>query len=151
MSITFRSVDAETGEEIISFIRRGVVVTMVRDAVTKRFIRGVRGIVVEVSVLMKYPPDKAKKSNPLYVDVKTSTFVSGEDLSKITDIEHQLENRALDIINEYFGEYVRNMAYKVGSEHKAGEPENAYPSVGYYVIWHHYKGDETEESGYTYV
>jgi hypothetical protein len=147
MVVTFRSIDADTGEEIISFIRRGKVVTMVRDAVTKRWIRGINGILIEVSVLMKYPPEKARRDNPLYVDIKTSAFVSGDDLPKVTDIEKELGNKGLDIINEYFGEYVRDMAYKAGSEHKAGEPENVYPKFGYYVIWHHYRDDEREDSG----
>jgi len=153
------------------FIRRGKPVTMVRDAETKRFIRGIRGIQVAVSVLFEYPPEEARRSNPIYVDVKAASFVMGKDIQKMRQIEDQLYGKCRDIVNEMFGEYIRRLASDMPPEHYDGVPprdkmeietcigrevgveyiavpiDEAYPDFHYWVVWHHYRDDCKEEDG----
>jgi hypothetical protein len=60
--------DADTGEEIVTFWRRGRAYTYLRDRVTKRFIRRLIGIELRIFMEVEYDPVRAKKGNPLYVD-----------------------------------------------------------------------------------
>lgn len=164
-------VEAETGEEIIVFIRRGRPITMVRDAVTKRFIRGIRGIQVAVSLVFDYPPTKARHSNPLYIDVKTASYVTGADLAKLDEVEKQLAEKGRSILNRYFGEYLEKLAEQQPPERYDGRPpedkmpkrtcvggevgveyiavpiDDVYPDYHYWVIWHHYRDDCKEDEG----
>jgi hypothetical protein len=178
-------VEAETGEVIVTFTIPPIVlnttthrftrrywgeklapnervipekrVIMVRSRETGRFIRMIRGIMVEGSMVFEYP--KGKHGNPLYVDVKISTLVSPDDIDKMDDIENRIETTAKSLIESYFGYDVKERAKIVGYEHKA-EPEvevgipphiesitEMYPNSHYWVVWHHYKGDEKEEDG----
>lgn len=147
MPIIYRSIDAETGEEIITFMRRGKVVGMVRDTETKRWIRGFKGFTVQVSLLFDYPKNKARAYNPLYIDVKIVTFVGVDEVTKVEDIEQELTKTATNVIHSYFGEFVAELAVIAGAEHKIEMTEEVYPDFHWYVIWHHYLRDEKEEDG----
>lgn len=147
MPIIYRSIDAETGEEIIIFIRRGKEVGMYRDAITKRFIRGFNGFTIQVALLFSYPMSGAKHKNPLYVDVKLATFVGVDEVKNIEDIEKELGREAKDVIQQNFGEYVSDLAEIVGVEHKVEITEEVYPDYHWYLVWHHYKRDEREKDG----
>jgi len=171
MTILGKWVEAETGEEIIVFLRRGRPVYMVRDMVTKRFIAGIRGIQLAVSVVFEYPPDKARRDNPLYVDIKASTMVMGFDIYKMDQIIMELYGKCRDIINEYFGPVVSGRGEEeeaefingvpptdklrvekcyggvVGVEYIAFPIEEVYPEYHYWLVWHHYKDDCQEEEG----
>jgi len=147
MPVTYRSYDAETGEEIIIFIRRGRPVGMVRDYITKRFIRGFNGFTVQVALLFEYPPTEARRDNPLYVDIKLSTFVGVDEVEKTEDIEVALGDAARRKIESTFGEVVSRLAKIVGVEHKVEITEDVYPEYHWYLVWHHYKNDEREDEG----
>ena len=185
--------EANTGEEIISFARpqreREMVVnvatgrfirayhgemlfpyervrilryrlrrfTYVRNRLTKRFIRMIRGIMVDGAVVFEYP--KGKKGNPLYVDVMVTTLVPPEMIDRMGEVEAAIEKGAKQVVSAYFGEIVKDRAKVVGYEYKES-PETdfgipptkivvteMYPSGRWYLVWHHYHGDEKEEDG----
>jgi hypothetical protein len=117
----------------------------------------IRGIMVDGAVVFEYP--KGKKGNPLYVDVMVATLVPPELLDRIGEVETAIEKNARQIVGAYFGEMVKDRAKIVGYEYKA-EPETEfgipatkvevtemYPSAHWYLVWHHYHGDEKEEDG----
>ena len=136
--------EANTGEEIISFARpqreREMVVnvatgrfirayhgemlfpyervrilryrlrrfTYVRNRLTKRFIRMIRGIMVDGAVVFEYP--KGKKGNPLYVDVMVTTLVPPEMIDRMGEVEAAIEKGAKQVVSAYFGEIVKDRA-----------------------------------------
>ncbi len=185
--------EANTGEEIISFVRpqreREMVVNVatgrfirayhgemlfpyervrilryrlrrfvyVRNRLTKRFIRMMRGIMVDGAVVFEYP--KGKKGNPLYVDVMVTTLVPPEMINRMGEVEAAIEKGAKQVVSSYFGEIVKDRAKVVGYEYKE-EPETAfgipktkivvtemYPSAHWYLVWNHYHDDNKEEDG----
>lgn len=174
MVIVAKWVDAETGEEIIAYQWRGRLRIIVRDAVTKLFIRGIKGLTVAATLVFDYPPAKARKNNPLYVDVKTASTVLGEDLDKVDEIEKELVKKARDILEHYMNAIIANAAEEetkrldgippndkleveycigkdlprtVGIEYIAVPISEAYPEYHWWIIWHHYKDDCKEEDG----
>jgi len=152
MPVTFYEIDAETGDEIIAFTRRGETVIMLRDAYTKRFIRRLYGVVAEVTNVFEYPPYYAKRSNPLYVDVKVGTYIPVEHIQQYKEIVNKFKEGSFGIINEFFGPDIARQSRIAGVEYTHIEPyiepEAIYPEYVYYAIWHHYKNDEKEEKGY---
>lgn len=134
-----------TDEELITYQARNQ--GMVRDAETKRFIRGFNGVSIQVALLFKYPPEKAHHGNPLYVDVKTISFVGIELTDIYEKIEQELGIEARIIVNEEFGPDVSDRAEIVGVEHKLEVTKEVYPEYHWYLVWHHYKNDEREDDG----
>lgn len=151
MSSSF--VDADSGEEIITFMWRHprwtagryVKVMMLRDRETKRFIKRIKGITVSGAVVFEYP--KGKRANPLYVDIKMESFIPAEYIEHMAKFERALEQRSRDVINEYFGEDVSSRARIIGYEHKSEPVPIIYPKARWFLVWHHYHNDEKEDDG----
>lgn len=124
---------------------------MVRDYETKRFIRGIKGVSIQVALLFKYPPEEARKKNPLYVDIKLVSFVTPDILEQFNldyeDIERELGEGARVLLTFWFNEDVSELAEIVGVEHTADITTEVYTEYHYYVVWHHYKNDEQEQDG----
>lgn len=120
---------------------------MVRDYDTKRFIRGVKGISIQVALLFKYPPEEARKQNPIYVDIKLVSYVLTDLALQYDDIERELGEEARKLLEEWFNEEIADLAEIVGVEHILDITSEIYPEYHYYVVWHHYKNDEQEEDG----
>jgi hypothetical protein len=144
MVVLERYIDAETGEEIVVFERRGKRIMMVRDAETKRFIRGVKGITISVAIVFE---SKGRKHNPLYVDVKCETYRPVDEEKSVEEIEKELASAGIEIITSHFGEDVASMAKVAGIEHKSEVIDEIYPEYHWYLVWHHYKNDQKEEDG----
>ncbi len=60
--------DADTGDEIVYFVRRGIPYLMLRDATTKRFIKRLFGVEQRLFMVVDYAREVARRGNPLYLD-----------------------------------------------------------------------------------
>lgn len=172
--MAFYFVDADTGHELLFFLRRGEVVIMERypaDAeFPRRFIKRLHEVTFTVTLTVDSFP--GARSNPLYVDFKlasilTDTFlnrvlevlVSAQFLISIEDIRNEIHkdvqavlDAGKDIFVENFGQPIKDFIRIGGVEYKAGSAEEAegweYSNFHWLQIWHHYKNDEKELDGH---
>ena len=141
-------VDADTGEEIIFFWRRGKPYFFLRDIKTKRFIRKLNAIEVRVFLVVSYSKKMARKGNPIYCDLVVKTVIYPRYIEKIDDIERWLEDRGYSIIAEYFNWGVSGLAEISGVEYgsqiyQVDLRENYYPrQYAYTIVWKHKEDEE---------
>jgi len=149
MAIILR--DADTGNEIITFKRRGKWYSFLRDATTKRFIKKLNYVEVRVFHVIDYGKDKAKKDNPLYADFMSCTLVAPNEVRKLDKIEDKLSELNERKCNELFGMAVTEKLLEIsgieyGSEltthttYRDGKAE-------WEAIWKHHKGDRPRTQG----
>ena len=138
--------DADTGQEIVWFIRRGKPYFYLRDKETKRFIKRLKEIEVRCFQVVDYPIKRAKKSNPLYVDVVGITRITAEEWDYIEEVEEKLEDATFLRVSSMFGYAVSNTllelsGYEYGSELRVSAKyrENRYCWV---VMWKHKPEDK---------
>lgn len=146
MSLAVAFDDADTGEEIIWFMRRGRPYLFLRDAKTKRFIKKLDNMELRVFMEVEYSEEEAKKGNPLYVDAVLMTLVSPKEVPDMSAIEEELIARLEIIVAEKFGSSVafelltlRGIEYGSEPQHtEKHEMGDAY----YVLVWKHHLKDE---------
>ncbi len=137
-------IDADTGNEIIFFYRRGRPYLYLRDRRTKRFIKRLMVIEIRVFIVVEYGIEKAKKRNPIYIDNVVITSVRPKDMEKIEEIKEDLIDKAIEIIVRYFATPIAYYSTISGIEYgskvtKRGE----YPkSFSYEIVWKHHRKEE---------
>lgn len=98
--------DADTGEEIIHFVRRKIDVLYLRDAETKRFIKRLEHVELRVFMVVDYNVARARKGNPLYIDAGAYSLLKPSEFPKREIWEYLLEKGLESKVKEEFGRYV---------------------------------------------
>jgi len=98
--------DADTGNEILWFMRRGRPYLYLRDRDTKAFVRRLIGVEFRLFMVVDYDVTRAKKGNPLYIDATTVMALSPETFEVKEEKEEVLESLCVGKVSEYFGHYV---------------------------------------------
>lgn len=144
-------IDADTGEEIIFFIRRKRPFLFLRDRETKRWIAKLEAMEIRMYLVVEYPIEVAEKKNPVYCDAETKTSITPEDIDKADRIETWLMDRCIGAIRVYFNRGVAGLATVSGVEYGSKiDKSSLYPhNYGFTLVWKHHKGDEPRsEKGY---
>jgi hypothetical protein len=113
--------DADTGEEILWFMRRGRPYLFLRDPDTKAFIKMLIGVEQRLFMVVDYSEDRASKGNPLYVDATVVMALSPESFPDREENESRLESLCGMKVSELFGAYVTDelldlSGVEIGSE-----------------------------------
>jgi hypothetical protein len=157
--------DADTGEEIVTFYRRGRVYTYLRDAVTKRFIRRLYGIELRIYMEVEYDVTRARKGNPLYVDAVFIGALKPEMIFELREHEDDLIYRCENEVGKDFGwsvvdlllslrgiEYGSNIRPELREKEfirvrgRLREVETAKTDMFYYeVVWKHRPEDRVRK------
>ena len=139
--------DADSGDEILYFIRRGRAYIYLRDAQTKRFIKRLHAMELRMFEVVDYSEEQASKGNPLYMDAVTSTYIFASEVEEVDEFEEGLHWRAKDKCDAYFGTFVTDQlldrsGIEYGSELRAEfqgrtieSPKNWFWSL----VWKHRK------------
>jgi len=98
--------DADTGDEILWFMRRGRAYLYLRDRDTKRFIKRLIGVELRYFMVVDYDVERAKKGNPLYVDAVGVYALSPDAFPEREDYEEGLKAKVSGKVAQYFGHYV---------------------------------------------
>ncbi|MBS7270388.1 MAG: hypothetical protein KIH10_16325 [Candidatus Freyarchaeota archaeon] len=98
--------DADTGNEVIHFVRRGKHYFYLRDATTKRFIKRLKTIEVRYYMVVDYSKEQARKGNPLYIDAGAYTQIKPEEYPELDQIENKLKKPIENTITKMFGKAV---------------------------------------------
>jgi len=152
MSITFPLIDAQTGYEIIAFVRRGRWYWYLRHPRTKRFIRRIRELSIKITVTVEYSEEEAQKKNPLYVDMTVSTTLRDHfeprDILETQDVLIDVAHRE---ISAWFGVGIVHISEVVGIEYFSKRITKVdFPEVKVDLIWwHRSEVDSREEEYYT--
>jgi hypothetical protein len=85
--------DADTGDEIVFFYRRGRPYLFLRDRVTRRFIRRLYHIELRVIAVVDYPVERARKDNPVYIDAQIDTQIDAEEFARREEFIPDLQER----------------------------------------------------------
>jgi len=127
--------DADTGEEIIVFLRRKKYYIYLRDKYTKRFIKKLDYVEKRVFACMDYT---FSKKHPLYIDIVVKTLLKGEHFRHIDDIEDKMITKCFSLCLEFFGRYVEQYLEIVGIEFGSRlTTHTVYPFAKWIVVWHH--------------
>jgi len=132
--------DADTGDEIIFFWRRGKPYFFLRDRVTKRFIKRLRKIEVRVFIVIEYKKERARKRNPIYADLVVKTAVRDIHGEEVYEVREGLIDKGLDILTIYFNPLLVNRGHISGVEYGSNITTIAeYPkSYQFELVWKHY-------------
>jgi hypothetical protein len=114
--------DADTGQEILHFIRRGRHFLWLRDKVTRRFIRRLKYVEKRLYMVVEYSVEEARKGNPLYIDAVICTQLNPEEFYIREHIIPQLERALRDFVRKYFGSYVVDLLLDVAGEEYGSRP-----------------------------
>lgn len=144
--------DADSGDEILYFIRRGRAYIYLRDAQTKRFIKRLHAMEIRMFEVVNYSEEQARKGNPLYMDAVTSTYLFPSEVGDVENYEEYLHYKAVDKTNEYFGSFVADQlldrsGIEYGSELRAefqGKTEKAPKMWFWSLVWKHRKEGKTK-------
>jgi len=99
-------VDADTGQEIVHFIRLKKHYLYLRDIETKRFIKRLKTVELRVFMVVDYSVERARKGNPLYIDAVGSSQLKPREFLR-RDVWEWVIGRALaHKVAEEFGFYV---------------------------------------------
>jgi hypothetical protein len=133
--------DADTGDEIIYFVRRGRSYLYLRDAKTKRFIKRLRYVEKRLYMVVDYSIIEAKKGNPLYVDAGIFTQLKAEEFPERDKIDSDLDKTLTQQIREMFGEAVVAQLLELAGEEYGSKPEYTTKKeegkATYLVVWKH--------------
>jgi hypothetical protein len=115
-------IDADTGNEIIYFERKGKPYFYLRDKDTKKFIKRLEKIELRFYSEVEYDREHARKKNPIYADFVALRPVKPEEFPEIGDVEEDLID-ALDFwVGSKFGGVVELLEYR-GFEY-GSKPKN---------------------------
>jgi hypothetical protein len=133
--------DADTGDEIIYFVRRGRPYLFLRDAKTKVFIKILRYVEKRLYMVVDYSKEEAAKGNPLYVDAGIFTQLNPEEFPERDRIDSDLDKALTQQIKEMFGEAVVRQLLELAGEEYGSKPEYATKheeaKATYLVVWKH--------------
>jgi hypothetical protein len=129
-------IDASTGDEIILITRRGRPFLVLRDRDTKRFIRFLRKISIEVTKAIDYDSPRGRGNN-LYLDVKATTDITPDKFEDRREIALELSNAIDEVVLQYFGSTIAFMISKsiVGVEYSSLEVGYTYPYAKIIIAW----------------
>lgn len=139
-------IDADTGEEIIYFIRRGKPYLYLRSATTKRFIKKLETVEKRHYMVVDYDEKHAKKKNPIYIDAGAYTQIKPEFFPKRHEVDEKLEDAITNKISTMFGYSVanrllENAGYEIGTEpHYKSEYNEKKATI--LIVWKHKKRAE---------
>jgi len=140
--------DADTGNEIMFFYRRGKPYLYLRDAYTKRFIKRLREVEVRVYQVVEYSRELARKGNPLYLDAVGKTIVTVEEIKDLDRVEDRLEIAVYHIVMRYFGKYVAfDLLELRGTEYGSEKTTETYyedEKFTWTLVWKHHPEDRPE-------
>jgi hypothetical protein len=133
--------DADTGNEILYFVRRGKPYLYLRDAKTKIFIKRLRYVEKRLYMVVDYRKEEAKKGNPLYVDAGIFTQLNPEEFPDRMRIDSSLDHALTQQIREMFGEAVTKQLLELAGEEYGSKPEyttkHEEKKATYLVVWKH--------------
>jgi len=141
--------DADTGDEIIYFVRRGRPYLYLRDARTKWFIKRLHYVEKRLYMVVDYSKEEAKKGNPLYIDAGIYTQLNPEEFPERHRIDSKMEKALKDKIKELFGEAVVKKLLEPAGEEYGSKPyyttRHEEGRATYLVVWKH-KPEQTPRS-----
>jgi len=106
-------VDADTGNEIVAFIRKGKCYIYLRHPQTKRFIRKLDKVELRVFKVLDYDV----KAHPVYADFSARWILSCQELLTREKAEKDIED-AIDLaIQSKFGKYLKDLSEYAGIEY----------------------------------
>jgi len=128
--------DADTGDEIILITRRGRDFLVLRDKLTKRFIKFLRRISIAVIKTLDYDSPRGKGNN-IYIDAKAITDITPDRFRERTSIVMQLNDAIPKVIVELFGFTIASMiSLKIsGIEYSSKLEGILYPNARVYLAW----------------
>jgi len=121
--------DADTGDEILWFVRRGRPYLYLRDRSTKRFIRRLIGVELRLFMVVDYSEEHAKKGNPLYVDVVVVLPISPETFEEMDAKEKLAESLCAGKVSALFGSYVENELLDLSGVEYGSDVRNEFKST----------------------
>jgi hypothetical protein len=141
--------DADTGDEIIYFVRRGRPYLYLRDARTKWFIKRLHYVEKRLYMVVDYSFEEAKKGNPLYIDAGIYTQLNPEEFPERREIDSKMDKALKDKIKELFGEAVVKKLLEPAGEEYGSKPyyttRHEEGKATYLVVWKH-KPEEAPRS-----
>jgi len=140
--------DANTGDEIVLITRRGKDFLVLRNKVTKRFIRFLKRISIAVTKTLDYDSPRSKQNN-IYIDAKAITDITPDKFGDRIDIVRELDAAIDDVVAQFFGETLGSMieGETVGVEYSSKLEGMLYPNARVYLAWgrdHAVKGTSRE-------
>jgi hypothetical protein len=140
--------DASTGDEILLITRRGRDFLVLRDKVTKRFIKFLKRISIAVTKTLDYDSPRSKQNN-IYIDAKAITDITAEKFSERVDIVRELDSAIDEVVTQFFGETLGSMieGETIGVEYSSEIEGMLYPNARVYLAWgrdHPVKGTSRE-------
>ncbi len=132
-------IDADTGDEIVYFIRRGKPVLYLRDRLTKRFIRRLRYVRISVTGSVEYE-DRKRPYHNIYIDITVQTDIPPREFPNRYTIATELERRLYEIIDERFGTELADMVQVIGIEFGSKRCYHVYPRYIAHIAWQHHSG-----------
>jgi hypothetical protein len=133
--------DADTGNEILYFIRRGRPYLYLRNAKTKWFIKRLHYVEKRLYMVVDYSKEEAKKGNPLYIDAGIYTQINPEEFPEKDKIDKDLSKALKGQIKEMFGEAVVKQLLEPAGEEYGSKPyyttKYEEGKSTYLVVWKH--------------
>ena len=114
--------DADTGQEVVHFIRAGRHYLFLRDAITKRFIRRLRYVEKRLYMVVEYSKEEAKKGNPLYIDAAIYSQLNAEEFFIRERIVPALERALRLYVARLFGPHVALRLLEAAGEEYGSRP-----------------------------
>ena len=141
MAVAETEKDADTGDEIIYFVRRGRPYLYLRDAKTKLFIKRLRYVEKRLYMVVDYSKEEAKKGNPLYIDAGIFTQINPEEFPERDKIDSKLDHALTQQIKTMFGEAVVKELLELAGEEYGSKPEymtkHEEGKATYLAVWKH--------------
>jgi hypothetical protein len=139
-------VDGDTGNEIITFTRRGRMYIYLRDMQTKRFIQRLKEIEIRLYETVDYSTERAKKQNPVYIDSAIFTVLNEEEYLKRDEALDPLERATEKHIETMFGKAVVNKLLELAGVEYGSKPafKTKYSNkrATIMVVWKHKPEDQ---------
>jgi hypothetical protein len=133
--------DADTGNEIIYFVRRGKPYLFLRDAKTKWFIKMLKYVEKRLYMVVDYSIEETKKGNPLYIDAGIFTQLKAQEFPERDKIDSKLDRALTQQIKTMFGEAVAKELLQLAGEEYGSKPEymtkHEEGKATYLVVWKH--------------
>jgi hypothetical protein len=133
--------DADTGNEILYFVRRGKPYLYLRDAKTKIFIKRLKYVEKRLYMVVDYSYEEAKKGNPLYIDAGIFTQLKAEEFPERDKIDSKLDHALAQQIREMFGEAVAKQLLELAGEEYGSKPyyttKHEDGKATYLAVWKH--------------
>lgn len=144
-------VDADTGHELLHFVRRKKHYLYLRDKDTKRFIKKLDFMEVRYFQVVDYSEEQARKGNPLYVDAVGKSLLSPDVITELerceiedyeeleTLIGKSLERRLVAMFGTFVvDQLVEDAGIEYGSKPSVTQ-RVTYGKFYYVVVWKHHK------------